>query len=162
MPGDRLDLNDILALKNNLPEGVVDILSAEELSILEKLDEENIHPDDKREIQMSLENILSSVRKNIFENIPLPTDFPFSLKPILDEFDKNSSNIGIVTKEEKPNIELIRNWIIKTLSNLNNLTEDQVQGMISLEPRTWFDGQVAVEIIPESTLKKTSKFLLSE
>ena len=134
-------------LRESPPNGIIDILSEEELKIFGRL--LHIHPDDIQGTQMSLEEILLSVRKKVFENIELPDNYPSSLIPMRGIFNGCSSNIGIVIDSKETSVDQIKRWVINKLSIYNKIPEDQVSSMLKFSPRTWFDGPISVQIIPQ-------------
>ena len=82
-----LEKKDILELRNNPFEGVVDVLSGGEVEVLESLDEFNLNYEDREEIKISLDKILFHVRRLIFEDIELPEEFTSC--PLKTEFYEN-------------------------------------------------------------------------
>jgi len=152
MTGASLSKADVIALRDNRPSEILDILGEEELNALNMLMPRSLHIEDKKEIVMPLDEILSSIRKNIFENIDLPSTFPNMLKNA-GGFKENSSDIGIVIADNA-NLEKAKERMIDTLSIRNDITKQRVEQVLSFQPRMRFDGPIAVKFIPASKIEK--------
>ncbi len=151
-----LDKRDIVALSDSPNPDVIRVLSSDELSAFTQLQPSNLHPDDKAEIQMTLENILSALRAHIFDGAELPAEFPELAIPITPS--ETSSEIGIVTAETA-DIEGIKAWVIATLATCNGVSEGVFQRTLEFEARGWFGGPISVRIIPQSEFEETKNSL---
>ncbi|MFA5948425.1 MAG: hypothetical protein WC806_05690 [Candidatus Gracilibacteria bacterium] len=147
-----LENADILALRSNRFEGVVDVLSGGEVEVLESLDEFNLNPEDREEIKISLNKILFHVRRLIFEDIELPEEFTSC--PLKTEFNENFNSIGIIV-DGKVDIDQIREWVINTLgAKIEKMLEFGHSKELFLD-----GGPIAVKIIQQSYVEEIRKSL---
>jgi hypothetical protein len=133
--GTSLDKNDILILRESHPNYIIDILSQEELTALDKI--RYMESDDIEKINMSFEKILLSVRQKVFENIDLPTNYPPSLIPMCGIFDGYSSEIGIIVDDDKvTSVDMIKEWVINKLANQKDITKVSVSSILEFDSDT--------------------------
>jgi hypothetical protein len=149
MPGAHIDQGELLKLQQSIddgeaPDGVLKVLSSPEYELYCNY--------------RSTFEIISSIRKRIFNGTPLPEDFsetlaemdiymnPFSLQ---DNFIKYSDQIAILC-EHLNEVAEIRKWMIRTLANHLSTNEQNIGSQLRFtENRTWFDGPVAVSIVED-------------
>lgn len=152
-----LDKKDVIALNNSKCPGVTTVLSGTELGVLNNLSPSNLNLEDKKDIQMTLEAILSSVRALIFDGVELPLDFPTFILPDLVE---TFSDIGIVATDSA-DIEQIQNWVLDTLAECKGLDRSKIENLLRFDRRSWLDGEISVDVIRETEFDETKNSLYS-